>query len=55
MNLLIGIAEDQNHLEKYFDKRTKRTYFRTSVNQNGKMKLTKKGGLVYRYGSDHSN
>ena len=23
VNLLIGIAEDQDHLEKYFDKRTK--------------------------------
>ena len=26
VNLLIGIAEDQNHLEKYLDKRTKSIY-----------------------------
>ena len=54
VNLLIGIAEDQDHLEKYFDKRTKQTYGNVST-KNGKMKLKKKGVLVdYHYGSDHS-
>ena len=50
VNLLIGIAEDQDHLEKYFVKRTEWTYGTVST-KNGEMKLNKKGGLVdYRYG-----
>ena len=54
VDLLIGIAEDQDHLEKYFVKRTKCTYGNVST-KNGKMKLNKKGGLVdYHYSSDHS-
>ena len=35
---MIGIAEDQDHLEKYFDKRTRQTYG-TVLTKNGKMKL----------------
>ena len=34
VNLLIGIAEDQDHLEKYFDKRIKGTYGTVST-KNG--------------------
>ena len=38
VNLLIGKAEDQNNLEKYFDKRTI-SELMDFVNQNGNMKL----------------
>ena len=57
VNLLIGVAEDQDHLENILSKGLSELTYGTVSTKNGKMKLNKKGGLVdyrYRFWSLHS-
>ena len=52
MNLLIGVAEDQDHPENILSKGLSELTYGTVSTKNGKMKLNKKGGLVdnrYRF------